>query len=162
MRRALSVAWSDPAALAAAGRRMSGLEFLRAIRDGALPSPPIAELLGMRLVEVEEGRAVFECLPGEQHYNPIGVVHGGLAMTLLDSAMTCAVQTRAAAGSGFTTVEAKTNFVRPISSATGTIRAIGTLLHAGSRLATAEGRVVDASGKLYAHATTTCIVLNGG
>lgn len=162
MRREMSLSWSDPAALAAAGRRMSGLEFLRAIRDGELPGPPIAVLLGMRLAEVEEGRAVFECAPGEQHYNPIGVVHGGLAMTMLDSAMTCAVQTRAAAGSGFTTVEAKTNFVRPITAGIGTIRAIGTLIHAGSRLATAEGRIVDAAGKLYAHATTTCIVLNGG
>jgi uncharacterized protein (TIGR00369 family) len=158
-RRELSLSWSDPAALGAAGRRMRGLEFLRAIRDGELPAPPMAVLLGMRLAEVEDGRAVFECQPGEQHYNPIGVVHGGLAMTLLDSAMTCAIQTRAAAGSGFTTVEAKTNFVRPITATTGTIRAIGTLIHAGSRLATAEGRVVDAAGKLYAHATTTCIVM---
>lgn len=95
MARTLSVSWSDPAALAAAGRRMSGPDFLRAIRDGELPPPPIAALLGMRLAEAEDGRAVFECQPGEQHYNPIGVVHGGLAMTLLDSAMTCAVQTRA-------------------------------------------------------------------
>ena len=162
MRRELSMSWSDPAALAAAGRRMGGLEFLRAIRDGELAPPPIAVLLGMRLAEVDDGRAVFECLPGEQHYNPIGVVHGGLAMTLLDSAMTCAIQTRAPAGTGFTTVEAKTNFVRPITAATGAIRATGTLIHAGSRLATAEGRIVDAAGKLYAHATTTCIVLNGG
>lgn len=160
--RELSISWSDPAALAAAGRRMSGLEFLRAIRDGELAPPPIAALLGMQLAEVDDGRAVFACVPGEQHYNPIGVVHGGLAMTMLDSAMTCAIQTRAAAGSGFTTVEAKTNFVRPIIAATGRIRAIGTLIHAGSRLATAEGRIVDAAGKLYAHATTTCIVLSGG
>lgn len=162
MNRAISVSWSDPAALAAAGRRMSGIDFLRAVRDGELPPPPIALLLGMQLAEVEDGRAVFACLPGEQHYNPIGVVHGGLAMTLLDSAMTCAIQTRAQAGSGFTTVEAKTNFVRPITAATGRIRAIGTLIHAGNRLASAEGRVLDDSGKLYAHATTTCIVLNGG
>jgi uncharacterized protein (TIGR00369 family) len=161
VRRSLSLSWSDPAVLGAAGRRMSGLTFLRAIRDGGLPAPPMAVLLGMRLAEVEDGRAVFECQPGEQHYNPIGVVHGGLAMTLLDSAMTCAIQTRAVAGSGFTTVEAKTNFVRPITAATGTIRAIGTLIHAGSRLATAEGRVLDAAGKLYAHATTTCIVMVG-
>jgi uncharacterized protein (TIGR00369 family) len=161
MTRTLTIAWSDPATLAAAGRGMSGIEFLRAIRDGRLPAPPIAQLLGMRLAEVEPGHAVFECTPGEQHYNPIGVVHGGLAMTLLDSAMTCAVQSRAPAGTGFTTVEAKTNFVRPITSATGAVRAVGKLLHAGSRLATAEGRLVDAAGKLYAHATTTCIVLNG-
>ena len=162
MSRSLSVSWSDPAALAAAARGMAGLEFLRAVRDGALPPPPMAQLLGMRLEEIDDGHAVFECRPGEQHYNPIGVVHGGLAMPLLDSAMTCAIQTRAAAGSGFTTVEAKTNFVRPITLGTGTIRATGKVLHMGSRLATAEGRIVDAAGKLYAHSTTTCIVLNGG
>ena len=162
MSRSLSVSWSDPAALAAAARRMAALEFLRAVRDGALPPPPMAQLLGMRLAEIDDGHAVFECRPGEQHYNPIGVVHGGLGMTLLDSAMTCAIQTRAAIGTGFTTVEAKTNFVRPITLATGTIRAIGKVLHMGSRLATAEGRIVDLAGKLYAHSTTTCIVLNGG
>lgn len=162
MSRSLSVSWSDPAALATAARRMAGLEFLRAVRDGALPPPPMAQLLGMRLAEIDDGHAVFECRPGEQHYNPIGVVHGGLGMTLLDSAMTCAIQTRAPVGTGFTTVEAKTNFVRPITLDTGTIRAIGKVLHIGSRLATAEGRIVDAAGKLYAHSTTTCIVLNGG
>ena len=162
MNRTLSFSWSDPASLAAAGRTLPGLAFLRAIRDGRLAPPPIAQLLGMRLTVVEAGEAVFECTPGEQHYNPIGVVHGGLAMTLLDSAMTCAVQTRAPAGGGFTTVEAKTNFVRPITASTGVIRAMAKVLHIGSRLATAEGRIVDAAGKLYAHATTTCIVLNGG
>jgi uncharacterized protein (TIGR00369 family) len=140
---------------------MSGLDFMRAIRDGALPPPPIAVLLGFRLAEVEAGRVVFECTPGEQHYNPIGVVHGGLAMTLLDSAMGCCVQTRMPAGSGYTTLEAKTNLVRAITEKTGPLRAIGKVLHLGSRIATAEGRLEDAGGKLYAHATTTCIVLNG-
>jgi uncharacterized protein (TIGR00369 family) len=157
--RALTVSWSDPQALAEAGRSMSGIDFLRAIRDGLLPSPPIAELLGFRLVEVEPGHAVFEVLPGEQHYNPIGVVHGGLAMTLLDSAMGCAVQTHMPAGDGYTTLEAKTNLVRAVTETTGMLRAIGKVVHLGSRVATAEGRLVDASGKLYAHATTTCMVL---
>jgi len=161
MIRSLSVEWTDPGALAAAGRSMSGLDFLRAIRDGKLPPPPIAMLLGFRLTEVEPGHAVFECTPGEQHYNPIGVVHGGLAMTLLDSAMGCCVQTRVPAGSGYTTLEAKTNLVRAITDKTGRLRAIGKVLHIGSRIATAEGRLEDARGKLYAHASTTCIVLNG-
>jgi uncharacterized protein (TIGR00369 family) len=160
--RALTVAWSDPHALAEAGRTMSGLEFLEALVAGRLPPPPIAQLLGFRLVEVAPGHAVFECTPGEQHYNPIGVVHGGLAMTLLDSAMGCCVQTKMPAGTGYTTLEAKTNLVRAITSATGTVRAIGRLIHAGSRIATAEGRIEDAAGKLYAHATTTCIVLQNG
>jgi len=160
--RALTVAWSDPHALAEAGRTMSGLEFLQALVAGRLPPPPIAQLLGFRLVEVAPGHAVFECNPGEQHYNPIGVVHGGLAMTLLDSAMGCCVQTKMPAGTGYTTLEAKTNLVRAITSATGTVRAIGRLIHAGSRIATAEGRIEDAAGKLDAHATTTGIVLQNG
>jgi len=161
MARSLTLEWTDPAALAAAGRTMTGLDFLRAIRDGDLPPPPIAVLLGFRLTDVEPGHVVFECTPGEQHYNPIGVVHGGLAMTLLDSAMGCCVQTRVPAGSGYTTLEAKTNLVRPITDKTGRLRAIGKVVHIGSRIATAEGRLEDASGKLYAHASTTCIVLSG-
>ena len=159
----LNVRWDDPAALAAAGRAMSGIEFLRAIRDGRLPAPPIAQLLGFNLVEVEPGHAVFQCTPAEQHYNPIGVVHGGLAMTLLDSAMGCCVHTRMSAGATYTTLEAKTNLVRAITHQTGALRAIGKLVHLGNRIATAEGRLLDTAGKLYAHATTTCIVLaNGG
>lgn len=157
--RSLSVTWSDPLPLAEAGRSMPGIEFLRAIRDGRLPAPPIAELLGFDLVEAEPGYAVFEVTPGEQHYNPIGVVHGGLAMTLLDSAMGCAVQSKTPAGGGYTTLEAKTNLVRPITSATGKLRAIGKIVHLGKRVATAEARLEDQAGKLYAHATTTCIVL---
>ena len=159
MRRSLEVTWEDPAALAGQGRAMAGIDFLRAIRDRRLPAPPIARLLGFDLVEVEPGHALFEVTPGEQHYNPIGVVHGGLAMTLLDSAMGCAVQTRMPAGGGYTTLEAKTNLVRPVTAETGKLRAIGKLVHLGKRVATAEGRLEDAAGKLYAHASTTCIVL---
>ena len=161
MARTLTVSWDDPMPLAEQARKLPGLEFLRAIRDGDLPPPPIARLLGMRLVEVERGHAVFEVTPGEQHYNPIGVVHGGLAMTLLDSAMGCSVQTALPPGTAYTTLEAKTNLVRAVTLKTGTLRAIGKVLHAGSRMATAEGRLEDAAGKLYAHATTTCIVLSG-
>lgn len=159
MTRELAIRWSDPAALAEAARAMPGIDFLRAIRDGRLPAPPMAALLGFRLAEVEAGRAVFELVPGEQHYNPIGVVHGGLAMTLLDSAMGCAVHSLMPEGGGYTTLEAKTNLVRAITTSTGPLRAIGTVLHAGSRIASAEGRLVDAADKLYAHATTTCLIL---
>ena len=104
---------------------------------------------------------MFEVTPGEQQYNPIGVVHGGLALTLLDSAMACAVQTQLPPGSGYTTLEVKVNLVRAITTRTGKLRAIGKVLHSGSRIGTAEGRLEDLSGKLYAHGTTTCIVLNG-
>ena len=162
MARTLTVEWSDPAALAGAGRSMLGIDFLRAMRDGRLPRPPIAQLLGFNLVEVEPGLAVFECVPGEQHYNPIGVVHGGLAMTLLDSAMGCSVHTRMAPGATYTTLEAKTNLLRALTDKTGRVRAIGKLVHLGKRIATAEGRLEDDAGKLYAHATTTCMVLSDG
>ncbi len=145
-------------ALAESARGMPGIDFLRAMRDGKLP-PPICALLGYRLVEVEPGHAVFEITPAEQHYNPIGVVHGGVAMTLLDSAMGCAVQTRMPAGGGYTTLEAKTNLVRAVTASTGKLRATGRVLHVGKRVATAEARLEDSEGKLYAHATTTCIVL---
>ncbi|HTM60853.1 MAG TPA: PaaI family thioesterase [Burkholderiales bacterium] len=162
MARTLTIEWSDPAALANAGRTMAGIDFLRAMRDGKLPPPPIAQLMGFRLTEVEPGHAVFEITPGEQHYNPIGVVHGGLAMTLLDSAMGVCIHTKLPAGTGYTTLEAKTNLVRAITDKTGRLRAIGKVVHFGNRIATAEGRLEDAAGKLYAHATTTCIVLSGG
>jgi uncharacterized protein (TIGR00369 family) len=152
MNRTVSVTWQDPVQLAQAGRSMTGIEFLRAIRDRKLPSPPIAMLLGFDLVEVEPGHAVFEITPGERHYNPIGVVHGGLAMTLLDSCMGCAVQTHMPVGQAYTTLEAKTNLVRAITAETGKLRAIGKTLHVGKRMATAEGRLEDAAGKLYAHA----------
>ena len=159
MKRSVEIKWDDPLPLAQAGRTMSGIEFLRAIRDGRLPHPPICAVLGYRLTEVEPGHAVFEITASERHYNPIGVVHGGIAMTLLDSAMGCAVQTQLPAGGGYTTLEAKTNLVRAITAETGTLRAIGKLVHAGKRVATAEARLEDPSGKLYAHATSTCIVL---
>jgi uncharacterized protein (TIGR00369 family) len=128
---------------------------------GRIAPPPIMRLMGFRLAQVGEGLAVFECEPAEQHYNPIGVVHGGLAMTLLDSAMGCCVHTRLPAMVGYTTLEAKVNMVRPISAQTGTIRATGRVIHFGSRTATAEGRLEDSQGKLLAHGSTTCIILTG-
>jgi uncharacterized protein (TIGR00369 family) len=154
-----TVSWEDPMQLAEAALELTGIDFLRAMRDRKLPAPPIAALLGFDLVEAEPGRVVFECTPGEHHYNPIGVVHGGLAMTLLDSTMACSVQSKMPPGSRYTTLEVKVNLVRAITSKTGKLRAIGKVLHVGGRVATAEGRLEDAEGKLYAHGTTTCIVL---
>jgi uncharacterized protein (TIGR00369 family) len=159
MERALSVTWSDPHAAFEEGRKLTPIEHLRAIRDGRIPDPPIARLLGMRLTAVEDGSASFELTPAEQHYNPIGAVHGGIAFTLLDSAMGCAVQTRCPAGKGYTTLELKVNLVRAITLQTGVLRASGRVVHLGSRTATAEGRLEDAAGKLYAHGTSTCLIL---
>jgi len=138
---------------------MSGFEFLQKIVAGELPQPPLASLMDFQIVELAEGRAVFAVDPAEYHYNPIGVVHGGLAATLLDSAMGCAVHSMLPAGTGYTTLELKVNFIRAMTAETGRVRAEGKLIHLGARTATAEGRVLDESGKLYAHATTTCLIL---
>jgi uncharacterized protein (TIGR00369 family) len=159
MDRSLTVTWHDPFAAFEAGRKLAPIEHLRAIRDGRIPDPPIARLLGMRLVKVEPGEAVFELTPAEQHYNPIGVVHGGIAFTLLDSAMGCCVQTTLPAGTGYTTLEMKANLVRAITLQTGPVRASARIVHAGSRTATAEARLEDAAGKLLAHGTSTCLIL---
>ncbi|MEX2194108.1 MAG: PaaI family thioesterase [Thermoleophilaceae bacterium] len=158
--RTRTIAWEDPVAAFERGRELSGIDYLRAIMDGELPPPPIAALMGFAPVEAEEGRVVFAVEPGEHHYNPIGVVHGGLAATLLDSAMGCAVQTLLPAGVGYTTLEVKVNYVRPMTRDTGRVLAEATVLHRGGRVATAEGRVfAQDTGKLLAHATTTCLIL---
>ena len=157
--RRVTISWEDPRRLAEAGRRMSGFEFVQKIVSGELPRPPLASLMDFQIVELEEGRAVFAVHPAEYHYNPIGVVHGGLAATLLDSAMGCAVHSMLPSGSGYTTLELKVNFIRAMTAETGRVRAEGKLIHLGGRTATAEGRVIDGSGKLYAHATTTCLIL---
>jgi uncharacterized protein (TIGR00369 family) len=157
--RTLTTNWEDPRQLAEAGRGMSGFEFLQKIVSGELPRPPIAALLDFQIIELQEGRAVFAVNPAEYHYNPIGVVHGGLAATLLDSAMGCAIHSMLPAGTGYTTLELKVNFIRAMTAETGRVRGEGKLIHLGGRTATAEGRVIDESGKLYAHATTTCLIL---
>ena len=149
---------ADPREVAAKGRELSGMDYIQAIFRGELPAPPISELMGFTGVLAEPGRAVFEMEPGPQHYNPIGSVHGGVALTLLDSAMGCAVHTLLEAGVGYTTLEVKTNFVRPITADTGLIRCEGVVIHEGSRIATAEGKLTDSSGKLLAHGTTTCLI----
>jgi len=159
MNRTLTVTWEDPLAAHAAGRSLDGLAYMQEMIAGRIPVPPIMRLLGYRLAQVGDGLAVFECEPAEQHYNPIGVVHGGLAMTLLDSAMGCCVHTRLPAGTGYTTLETKVNLVRAITAKTGLIRATGKVIHLGGKTATAEGRLEDAAGKLLAHGTTTCIIL---
>lgn len=135
-----------------------GLSFLRAIIAGTLPQPPITETLGFRLTEADDGRAAFEGLPEFRHYNPIGTVHGGFAMTLLDSALGCAIFTTLAKGEAWTTLELKINFVRPLTKDTGPVRAEGRVIHRGRTLATSEGDLRDRAGKLYAHATTTCMI----
>src|SRR5262249_26689212 len=135
-----------------------GLGFLRAIIEGALPQPPITHTLGFRLVAADQGRAVFEGTPEFRHYNPIGGGHGGFAATLLDNPVACAVHSTLAKGETYTTLELKLNLVRPLTKDTGPVRAEGRIVHRGRTTATSEGYLRDAAGKLYAHASTTCMI----
>jgi uncharacterized protein (TIGR00369 family) len=158
--RTRNYSWADPLLVVEAGARLPGLEVLRKIMDEELPPPPIAATLDFDLVEVEEGRAVFEGAPAEFHYNPIGVVHAGYTVTLLDSAMGCAFVSTAEAGTLWTTLELKTSFTRALTVDTGRVRVIGTVLNRGRRVTTTEARVEDPQGRLCAHATSTILVLS--
>ena len=135
-----------------------GLAFLQAMISGQVPQPPITETLGFRLAEAEHGRAVFVGEPQARHYNPIGTVHAGFAATLLDSAMACAVHSTIQRGESYTTLEFKINLVRALTADTGPVKAESRLLHRGRSVATSEAHLTDSGGKLYAHASTTCII----
>jgi uncharacterized protein (TIGR00369 family) len=137
---------------------LSGLAFLQAIVAGTIPDPPITRTLDFFLLEAEPGRAIFQGMPGRAHYNPIATVHGGWHATLLDSAMACAVHTLVEAGRAYTTLEFKVHCVRPLTDRSGPVRAEGKVVASGKRTATAEGRLVDADGRLYSHGTTTCLL----
>ena len=153
------ITWEDPTAAVQTGKTISGIEYLKALQSGELPPPPIAVLMGMWITEVSEGRVVFAAEPAEYHYNPLGTVHGGVMATLLDSALGCVVQSMLPVGISYTTVELKVNYLRPITVKTGTVYCEGKIIYVGGRIATAEGRLTDAEGKLYAHGTTTCLIL---
>src|SRR6266487_4932121 len=159
-KRERTVRWQDPLLPVGYAPGRTGLELVNAVFDGTLPPPPIAETLGFTGVHAEEGKAVFEGDPGEYMYNPIGVVHAGWAMTLLDSAMGCAVNTTLGVGERYTTLEVKANFVRPITVETGRVRCEGVVVHRGATIATAEGKLTAINGgKLLAHGTTTCLIV---
>lgn len=136
----------------------SGIDFLSAISAGDLPPPPIGELMGFVPVHAEPGTVIFQGTPGPQHYNPSGAVHGGYAATLLDSAVGCAVHSMLPKGKGFTTLELKVNYIRAMTDKTGPVRAEGKVITVGGQVAVAEGRITDAAGKLYAFASTTCLI----
>jgi uncharacterized protein (TIGR00369 family) len=136
----------------------SGLAFLTEMIAGKVPQPPMCATLGFYLAEATQGYACFEGLPEQRHYNPIGTVHGGFAAALLDSALGCAIFTTLEKGDAWTTLELKLNMVRPITEATGLLRAEGRVIHRGRTIATSDGTLKDSAGKLYAHATTTCMI----
>jgi uncharacterized protein (TIGR00369 family) len=157
--RTRTVQWDDPAPAVAVMPTMSGLDYLQAMTAGELPPPPIAALMRMTLVEADVGTATFVCEPDESHYNPIGTVHGGLVCTLLDSVLGCAVQSTLPQGQGYTSIEIKVNYLRPVAAGT-TLTARGWVTKPGRRVAFAEGDIRDESGKVVATASSTCLVFD--
>lgn len=158
MGRSRTFDWEDPSILATAVGQDSGLDVMREMLAGHLPAPPIAATLGMTLEEAEHGRVVFALVPGEEHYNPMGSVHGGVYATVLDSATGCAVMSVLPKGMGYTSLDLNVKFLRPITTDTGKIRAVGTVLNSGRRTALAQAELFDSADRLLAHATSSCLL----
>jgi uncharacterized protein (TIGR00369 family) len=156
--RSRTVTWHDPMITAAGALHRSGLETMQAIRDGVLPPPPIAMLMQMGITGIEEGRVEFTCTVDESVYNPIGVVHGGLVCTMLDTVAGCAVHTTLPTGVGYTSIEIKVNYLRPVHAGSGPLTAIGRVIKRGRRVAFAEGEVLDAAGRSVATASSSLLV----
>ena len=157
-RRKKTIIWDDPEVSSRNADLISGLDYLKAIKEGKISPPPIANLIGYQISEVELGHVAFELHPEECHYNPFSTVHGGIISTMLDSAMTSSVLTTLQKGVSCSTVEIKVNFIRPIVSATGILRCEARPIHVGRQMATAEGHLKDRNGNLYAHGVCTCTI----
>ena len=158
--RSRTVTWHDPSVGATEGMRLAGIDYLRAMLDRQLPPAAIAGLMNFTLTDVEEGVVTFACWPDESAYNPIGAVHGGLVCTLLDSVCGCAVHSTLPRGKGYTSVEIKVNYLKPVRADSGPLTAVGTLVKGGSRVAFAEGVVTDRSGAVVATASSTLLVFD--
>ena len=154
-----TITWYDPRAAAREGATMAGIDHLRALLDGKLPPPPIATHFDFAPISVEPGEVIFTCTPDESAYNPIGLVHGGLVCTLLDSVAGCAVQSTLPAGAGYTSIEIKVSYLRPVHGNTGELRARGWVTKPGRRVAFAEADVRDPAGKVLATASSTCLIM---
>jgi len=160
MTRSRTITWHDPVESSAYANGLTGLEFLHRQTSGLIPAPPVADLIGLRGTYVMPGRVTFEYEPREEHYSSLGAVHGGIVTAVLDAAMCAAIQSVLDADVGLATVELRTSFVRPVTLSTDVFRVEGTVVHSGSRLATAEARLVDRAGTLYANASSTALVLS--
>lgn len=157
--RERTFSWDDPVAIARAAAGLSGAEFFSAIAAGEVSAPPIMRALDLEPVAFTEGRAAFRVTPQEFHYNPLGTVHGGVFAILLDSACGCAVHTMLPADVFYTSLDLSVKFLRPVTVDTGPITAEGTVVHLGRRTALAEAKLTDAAGKVYATATSSCLLL---
>jgi uncharacterized protein (TIGR00369 family) len=151
--------WEDTSKGIEAITSIAGLDYLNAMHAGFLPLSPLVKTLDFGVDQIEKGKVVFSFLPQEFHYNPLGSVHGGVISALLDSAMGCTLHSVLEAGKGYTTLELKTNFLKAITIKTGLLKATGKILHIGSRTALLEADITDSSGKIYAHGTSTCLIL---
>ena len=154
-----TIEWEDPRISSRDTKNISGMDYLCALRDGSIAPPPAANLVGYHILSVHAGEVIFELTPSEVHYNPFSTVHGGILSTLLDTAMTAAVMTTLDPGKACSTLELKVNFIRPVTTKTGTVAAKANLIHTGKQIATVEGRLFDKNEKLYAHATSTCLIM---
>ena len=152
------VTWRDPADALAALPDLDGIEFMSKIVAGELPGAPIAGHFAMEPIEVGHGTVTFRCQPDESHYNPIGMVHGGLVCTLLDSALGCATHTTLPAGTGYTSIEIKVNYLRPVTADSGPLICTGRVTKSGRRVAFAEGEVRDNQGKVVATASGSLLI----
>jgi uncharacterized protein (TIGR00369 family) len=159
VKRERTFQWDNPMQGAQKALQMSGIEYLKAMYNGEIPAPPVMHTLGMDVVQFEKGEAIFSFTPQEFHYNPIGCVHGGVVTTLLDSAMGATLHSTLEAGTGYTTLELKVNFLKTITTKTPELKAIGKIIHAGSRTALVEAQLVDERGTVYAHGISTCMIL---
>ncbi|GGL66874.1 phenylacetic acid degradation protein [Deinococcus aerolatus] len=160
--RTRTYTWQDPLIGAGAAPGLSGLAYLRGMARGDFPPPPIGQTLGFTIggeEDVQEGRVTFRMRPEEFHYNPIGSVHGGVYATLLDSALGCAIHTLLPAGVGYTTLDLAVKYLRPLQLGLGEVRAVAEVISVSRRVATATAQIVDDAGKVYATATTTCLVM---
>lgn len=156
--RTRTIEWHDPMIGAERAKTMAGIDYLQAMIEGEIPPPPIVALMDMTLESVAPGVATFSCRPGESHYNPIGAVHGGFVCTVLDSAAGCAVQTTLPAGVGYTSLEIKVSYLRPVSATSGPLTVVGTVVKPGSRIAFAEAVVTDSQNRVVATASSTLLV----
>ena len=159
MNRTKTISWQDPMEGAQKAAGMSGMEYLQAMADGQIPMPPLVHTLDLQAVSFERGQAIFSFIPQEFHYNPIGTVHGGVITSILDSAMGCSLHSLLDAGTAYTTLELKVNFLKAITIKTGKLQAIGKMIHSGNRTALVEGQLIDSNGTIYAHAVSTCMIL---
>jgi uncharacterized protein (TIGR00369 family) len=158
--RSKVVSWRDPAPTTAMGLAMAGIDYIRAMVDGILPPPPIAGLMEFDMVAADPGRVVFTCRPDESVFNPIGVIHGGLVCTLLDSVAGCALHSTLPQGKGYTSMEIKVNYLKAVRLSSGVLTATGTVVKSGSRVGFTEGVVTDADGAVLATATSTLLVFD--